>query len=138
MHFKLNSCVFLCSFGSTSVYMYEITCCRAHIVAPCVYFTHVCSVSPVSFFLFSLSLCVLFMSLFLASLLYSVKPWPLVRESPYGPTAGPFSLSHSLPLFLLACVHTCPLSVFPHCQQPIGLAVPAPLCRFALGPAAGV
>lgn len=43
-----------------------------------------------------------------------------------------------LPLFLRVCVHTCPLSVFPHCQQPIGLAVPAPLCRFALGPAAGV
>lgn len=87
------------------------------------YFTS-CMLNVTYFYLslYSLPSVFLFMSLFLAAFLHSVKPWPTVRESPYGPTAGPFSLSLSISacvrvLRVRTCVF-CPLSVFPRCQQP--------------------
>lgn len=52
--------------------------------------------SPLSF---SSCLC------FLAEFLHPVKPWPPLPESPYGPTAGLFSLSLCISAYV--CVHTC-------------------------------
>lgn len=64
----------------------------------------------------SFSLCICF----LAEFLHSVKPWPPIQDSPYGPTAGlsPFFLSLSpfptLSAFIheCMCVHVCTL-MFP-------------------------
>lgn len=75
-------------FGDTSYWGYFISC--------------MLNVTYFYWSLYSLPSVFLFMSLFLAAFLHSVKPWPTVRESPYGPTAGLFSLS--LSLFLLVCV----------------------------------
>lgn len=76
------------------------------------------------------------MSLFLAAFLQSVKPWPPVRELPYGPTAGFF-----LPFaHFSVCVHMRIHSFISvsSLSAAIGLAAAAPVSSFALGPAAAV
>lgn len=68
----------------------------------------------------------LYVSVFLAPFSYSVKPWPpsfknqhMVHNS--RPLSVSLSLSSSPPSPSFLCAHACsvcPLSVFPHCQQP--------------------
>lgn len=89
-------------------------------------------VSPCSLLCLSLYVSVL------AAFLRSVKPWPPVRKSPYGPTAGLFSLSLPLSACVCVCVHVLSFISVSSLSAAIGLAVSAPVCSFALGPAAGV
>lgn len=91
------------------------------------------------FHLFLFSLCLSFMSVFLAAFLRSVKPWPPVWNSPYGPTAGIYSLSFCLVLVGKgAHMHVLSFISVSSLSAAIGLAVAAPVSSFALGTAAGV
>lgn len=137
LNFSKLICLYLPSFGSSSIYMYSMSSLQEivfFLVLSNIYtHTHTDTLSRSYFgvgviyaqfhlFLFiSILSCLSLYVLFLAACLHSVKPWPPARESPYGPTAGLFSFFLSFCLCLCVCVCTCMfslLSVFPHCQQP--------------------